>query len=67
MGYSRNFGGLEREVMNDLLEGSADALAWCKLQRRHSLAIAYRDEARCEPSSAFGTLRPLYLPYAARG
>ena len=43
MGYSRSYGGLERDVMTDVLDSSADVLAWCKLQRRHGLAIAYRD------------------------
>jgi type III restriction enzyme len=43
MPYSRNFGGLERDVMGELLDSSVEVLAWCKLQRRHGLTIAYRD------------------------
>jgi type III restriction enzyme len=44
VGYSPRHGGLERDVMRELLEGSPDVLAWCKLQRRHGLTIVYRDE-----------------------
>ena len=37
------FGGLERQVMETTLDGSPEVLAWCKLQRKHNLTIAYRD------------------------
>ena len=45
MGYSARYGGFERRVMLNLLEGSGEVKAWCKLQRKHGLAIAYRDPA----------------------
>ncbi len=44
MGYQARGGGFEREVMQRLLDTSAEVLAWCKLQRRHDLRIDYRDE-----------------------
>jgi type III restriction enzyme len=43
MGVSTRFGGLERNVMETTLDGSPEVIAWCKLQRKHNLAIAYRD------------------------
>ena len=43
LGFSSRFGGLERKVMETTLDGSPEVLAWCKLQRKHNLAIAYRD------------------------
>jgi type III restriction enzyme len=43
MGISARFGGLERAVMETTLDHSPEVLAWCKLQRKHNLTIAYRD------------------------
>jgi type III restriction enzyme len=43
MPVSTRFGGLERKFMETTLEGSPAVLAWCKLQRKHNLLIAYRD------------------------
>ena len=43
MGYPARSGGFERDVMQDLLDASGEVKAWCKLQRKHSLQIAYRD------------------------
>jgi type III restriction enzyme len=43
MPVSARFGGLERKFMETTLEGSPTVLAWCKLQRKHGLLIAYRD------------------------
>lgn len=43
MPVATRFGGLERSFMETTLEGSPSVLAWCKLQRRHGLLIAYRD------------------------
>jgi type III restriction enzyme len=43
MGHSARHGGLERDVMRDLLDSSGEVRAWCKLQRKHDLQIAYRD------------------------
>lgn len=45
LGVSIRFGGLERDVMQTTLDGSSEVLAWCKLQRKHGLTIAYRDPA----------------------
>lgn len=43
MPISSRFGGLERKVMETTLDGSPEVLAWCKLQRKHGLSIAYRE------------------------
>src|SRR5665213_728859 len=43
IGFASRFGGLERKVMETTLDGSPEVLAWCKLQRKHALTIAYRD------------------------
>ncbi|MCI0363248.1 MAG: DEAD/DEAH box helicase family protein [Phycisphaerales bacterium] len=43
VGYSSQHGGFERDVMREMLEASSEISAWCKLQRRHGLIIAYRD------------------------
>jgi type III restriction enzyme len=43
MPISSRFGGLERRVMETTLDGSPEVLAWCKLQRKHGLSIAYRE------------------------
>ncbi len=45
MPISARFGGLERDVMATTLDGSPEVLAWCKLQRRHGLSIAYREDS----------------------
>jgi type III restriction enzyme len=43
MPVAARFGGLERQVMETTLDASPEVLAWCKLQRKHGLSIAYRD------------------------
>ncbi len=43
LGYAARHGGFERDVMRDLLDKSGEVRAWCKLQRKHGLEIAYRD------------------------
>ena len=45
MPVAARFGGLERKVMETTLDGSPEVLAWCKLQRKHGLSIAYRDSS----------------------
>ncbi len=44
MGYQIKGGGFERDFMLDVLNPSADVLAYTKLDRRHRLKITYRDE-----------------------
>jgi type III restriction enzyme len=58
MPISSRFGGLERKVMETTLDGSPEVLAWCKLQRKHGLTIAYR-----EPS---GLLRNYEVDFVLR-
>jgi len=41
--FAARFGGFERQVMETTLDRSPEVLAWCKLQRKHKLTIAYRD------------------------
>ncbi|PIS35945.1 MAG: hypothetical protein COT35_13770 [Nitrospirae bacterium CG08_land_8_20_14_0_20_52_24] len=43
-GYQPKGGGFERDYMREVLNDSADVLAFAKLDRRHKLKIAYRDE-----------------------
>jgi type III restriction enzyme len=43
-GYQPKGGGFERDFMKDVLNGSAEILAFAKLDRRHKLKITYRDE-----------------------
>lgn len=43
-GYQPKGGGFERDFMKDVLNNSADVLAFAKLDRRHKLKITYRDE-----------------------
>lgn len=45
VGVPAHAGGLERGVMEELLEASPEVEAWCKLQRKHGLRIVYRDVA----------------------
>lgn len=42
--YSSVGGGFERDFMKDIIEPSADVLAFAKLDKRHALKIPYRDE-----------------------
>jgi len=42
--YSAVGGGFERNFMTDIVERSADVLAFAKLDKRHTLKIPYRDE-----------------------
>ena len=43
-GYQPKGGGFERDFMREVLNNSADVLAFAKLDRRHKLKITYRDE-----------------------
>lgn len=43
-GYQSKGGGFERDFMQEVLNTSADVLAFAKLDRRHKLKITYRDE-----------------------
>lgn len=43
-GYQSKGGGFERDFMREVLNNSADVLAFAKLDRRHKLKITYRDE-----------------------
>ncbi|MDP3296754.1 MAG: DEAD/DEAH box helicase family protein [Thermodesulfovibrionia bacterium] len=43
-GYQPKGGGFERDFMSEVLNSSADVLAFAKLDRRHKLKITYRDE-----------------------
>jgi len=43
-GYQPKGGGFERDFMCEVLNNSADVLAFAKLDRRHKLKITYRDE-----------------------
>ncbi|OGV96344.1 MAG: hypothetical protein A2Z59_01860 [Nitrospinae bacterium RIFCSPLOWO2_02_39_17] len=43
-GYQPKGGGFERDFMQNVLNNSADVLAFAKLDRRHKLKITYRDE-----------------------
>ncbi|MBI4377464.1 MAG: DEAD/DEAH box helicase family protein [Nitrospinae bacterium] len=43
-GYQSKGGGFERDFMQEVLNNSVDVLAFAKLDRRHKLKIAYRDE-----------------------
>jgi len=43
-GYQPKGGGFERDFMQEVLNDSADVLAFAKLDRRHKLKITYRDE-----------------------
>ncbi|MDI6752643.1 MAG: hypothetical protein QME07_07360 [bacterium] len=43
-GYQPKGGGFERDFMIDVLNPSADVLSYTKVDRRHKLKIAYRDE-----------------------
>ena len=58
LGFGARFGGFERQVMETTLDRSPEVLAWCKLQRKHNLTIAYRD-----PS---GLLRNYEVDFAMR-
>jgi type III restriction enzyme len=42
--YSSVGGGFERDFMADIIEPSADVLAFAKLDKHHALKIPYRDE-----------------------
>jgi len=44
VGYQAKGGGFERDFMLEILNPSADVLAFSKLDRRHRLKISYRDE-----------------------
>lgn len=43
-GYQPKGGGFEKDFMREVLNNSADVLAFAKLDRRHKLKISYRDE-----------------------
>jgi type III restriction enzyme len=43
VGYQPKGGGFERDFMLEILNTSADVLAYSKLDRRHRLKISYRD------------------------
>ena len=43
-GYQPKGGGFERDFMSEVLNSSANVTAFSKLDRRHKLKIAYRDE-----------------------
>ncbi len=43
-GYQPKGGGFERDFMQEVLNNSANVLAFAKLDRRHKLKITYRDE-----------------------
>jgi type III restriction enzyme len=43
-GYQPKGGGFERDFMQEVLNNSADVLAFAKLDRKHKLKITYRDE-----------------------
>ena len=43
VGFPARNGGFEGDVMGGLLDSSGEVRAWCKLQRKHDLHIAYRD------------------------
>ena len=58
MGFVLRGGGLERRVMERLLDKSAEVHAWCKLQKKHDLRIAYRD--------ASGVTRPYEVDFLVR-
>jgi type III restriction enzyme len=42
--YSSVGGGFERDFMTEIIEPSADIMAFAKLDKRHALKIPYRDE-----------------------
>ncbi|HBR18205.1 MAG TPA: hypothetical protein DD725_11495 [Deltaproteobacteria bacterium] len=43
-GYQPKGGGFERDFMQEVLNNSADVLAFAKLDRKHKLKVTYRDE-----------------------
>jgi type III restriction enzyme len=58
-------GGFEREVIQDLLIPSTDVLAFAKLDRKHDLCIAWRDERgihrKYEPDFIVKTAQKVYI------
>ncbi len=43
-GYQPKGGGFERDFMQEVLNNSADVLAFAKLDKKHKLKVSYRDE-----------------------
>lgn len=58
-------GGFEREVINNLLNPSPEVLAFAKLDRKHDLAIAYRDsrgiQRKYEPDFVVKTASKMFI------